>query len=1323
MRILYTFCKGAIIFLGVFLFLMLPAKAQTQQTQETPAQLPGDTAAARQKAMNLLHKNLQVSGLNQATLDSYEVTDSYFDKKSGTFLVYLQQAYLGVPVYNVIGVYIFRNDSLIGKKADFIPRIATRVEARSVAGGNSGVSITGASGAGGGPGPRVTFAVNAVQAIRFAAGHLHIPFIQEPRMIQKDDVRQRFVYRSTGISKRNIGSDLVWLPVNEGKQVRLSWNVRIVSPDGNGDWLVRIDAQTGEVLGKSSLVVSERAGGECVDAPGNEAAIMGMGTGTKGDENLGKGEGNVPPAPPAVSSASYRVYPFPLESANYGPRALDLNPWLKAGAGNDAISIGWHFDNTTNFDYTRGNNVWAQQDIDGTSNTTGFADTSITNSPGLTFDRNIDPSASPTTYSNIRAAMDNLFYWNNIMHDISYQYGFDEAAGNFQESNQGRGGLGGDYVNAFAEDGASINNSDFSTPPDGENPKMRMFQWNTATGSAFHVNSPSPLVADYQVSVGSISIQSQLTTTGPVTADIVLANDIAASTHQGCAVGGFSNAASLVDRIVLIDRGGGCSLVAKIKAAQNAGAIAVIIVNNVTGAPTAIGAKPADTTIRIPSVMISLTDGTTLKNNLTGLNGTLSAVGVNRDGSLDNGVIAHEYTHGISNRLTGGPSHTDCLNDLEQMGEGWSDYLALMVTTNWSTATASDGPRPRPIGTYVFNQTTAQKGIRTYPYSTDLTVNPWNYSNLAGIANSEPHTVGEIWCGAIWDMTWNIIQQEGIDPDIYHGNKGNNIALQLVIEGMKYQPCDPGFLDGRDAILKADSILYNYAHKCAIWNAFSRRGMGKSAKQGSVNSTTDQTAATDLPQGLGIVQTVDKTNLVQGDHITYTIKAYCDCTPLSGVRIVDTLSRNLTYVSSPGGSYTAPYVHFDGLNFAAGEVRTFTVQASVAGSYTAQNILINDTRDPASYSWTPAVTNGSTNFVASTARSHSPANSWFAADKSTTTDFTLTSGDLLLDSISTLSFWHWYETDATWDGGVVELSTNGGSSWQDLGSYMAQNGYNNTIDPSNNGIGSRKAFSGSSGGGFVQTIIPLTGFAGMIGRIRFRFASDNVASDDPSRDEGWYIDDISLRTEKGAISLTSAFTSTGTLLSGSNTISTFSSVPLPVHFLSFDARNQNKTALLHWTVNGELHVDKYVIERSADGMNFTAIGEVSGNPSGAAAADYFFPDNQPLEGKNFYRIVEKDIDGKSTISVTKLLQFTASGMLIRLSPVPTYNHLVQMEIETSGDQTLSACLINTMGATIKVYRVKKGMNQLNLENFSKGIYFLRIQTSDKNSEIRKIVIQ
>jgi hypothetical protein len=273
----------------------------------------------------------------------------------------------------------------------------------------------------------------------------------------------------------------------------------------------------------------------------------------------------------------------------------------------------------------------------------------------------------------------------------------------------------------------------------------------------------------------------------------------------------------------------------------------------------------SDNTITIPAVMVSFETGDSIKQLLgasIAVNITLTG-GVALDGDLDNGVISHEYTHGISNRLTGGPNNVSCLGNKEQMGEGWSDYMGLMVTTNWSAATVNDGPKARPIGTYVLGQATNGPGIRYYPYSTNFSVNPWTYDSMKlsnrfsnNILNYDPHVVGEVWCNMLWEMTWEITKQVGsINTNIYNaaGTGGNSIALQLVIQGMKLQPCSPGFVDGRNAILKADTILYGASHAASIWKAFARRGLGYNASEASTNNIKDGTADYSLPPSGSIV--------------------------------------------------------------------------------------------------------------------------------------------------------------------------------------------------------------------------------------------------------------------------------------------------------------------------------------------------------------------------------------------------------------------------------------------------------------------------------------
>ncbi|MBK9193758.1 MAG: M36 family metallopeptidase [Flavobacteriales bacterium] len=91
------------------------------------------------------------------------------------------------------------------------------------------------------------------------------------------------------------------------------------------------------------------------------------------------------------------------------------------------------------------------------------------------------------------------------------------------------------------------------------------------------------------------------------------------------------------------------------------------------------------------------------------------------------------------------------------------------------------------------------------------------------------------------------IAQYGFNADLYNGNGGNNIALQLVIDGMKYTPSSPGFVDARDAILLADQITYGGAHQNLIWTVFAARGLGFSASQGNPYWRFDQVEAFDLP--------------------------------------------------------------------------------------------------------------------------------------------------------------------------------------------------------------------------------------------------------------------------------------------------------------------------------------------------------------------------------------------------------------------------------------------------------------------------------------------
>jgi Zn-dependent metalloprotease len=124
-----------------------------------------------------------------------------------------------------------------------------------------------------------------------------------------------------------------------------------------------------------------------------------------------------------------------------------------------------------------GNNAHAYLDRDNNNSSDGGG-TAVTDGNFLATHF---PGQEPTTSDNQDVAVQNLFYLNNRIHDDLYGHGFVESTRNFQENNFGLGGIGGDSVNAEAQDGGSTNNANFATPSDGSNPRMQMYLWTTTS--------------------------------------------------------------------------------------------------------------------------------------------------------------------------------------------------------------------------------------------------------------------------------------------------------------------------------------------------------------------------------------------------------------------------------------------------------------------------------------------------------------------------------------------------------------------------------------------------------------------------------------------------------------------------------------------------------------------------------------------------------------------------------------------------------------------------------------------------------------------------
>lgn len=752
-----------------------------------------------------LNQNQSKYRLVPNDIEDLYVNKEYFSKSTKINHVYVNQRYQGIEIQNAISSVAIRDNAVFYYANNLIGNISQKVNTIS---------------------PQIS----AQRAIENVVAQLNLGSLQDLQLISGNN--KEFLFTNGNVSKVNIPVKLVYT-LTEQDELKLSWDLSIHTKGGDNWWSVRVDAISGVILDKGDWVVS------CNFGDGNHANHANNSNhDVVVQENFSLFKTNA-----FVEDGShYNVYAFPTEAPSFGDRTL-----LSSPADDNASPFGWQDTNGiagAEYTITRGNNVYAYED----SGDNDVPGASPDGTASLNFDFPLNFNQEPVGYQD--ASLTNLFYVNNVMHDVYYQYGFDEASGNFQENNYSNGGLGGDSVDAEGQDGGGLNNANFGTPPDGQNPYMQMYLWApTITGyptNLVTVNNSS-VMGGYQAANPATAAPNNITGIGttPVTADLMLVDDGTALPTEGC-----NPIASVAGKIAVIRRGT-CPFVDKIQNAQDAGAVGVIVVNhnNPTNDPAYVQyismAGTTNPVFTIPSVFMNYEYGELLiaAMETETLNVTLQAPAYYRDGSLDNGVIAHEYGHGISNRLTGGPSAAGCLQNAEQMGEGWSDWFGLMLTIQ----PGAQPEDPRTVGTYDAGQSPNGPGFRPAPYSTDFAINDFTYVDTNNTALTAPHGVGFVWATMIWDLSWAYIEKYGFDPDVYYGTGGNNKAMQIVMDGLKLQACSPGFVTGRDAILAADMALTGGEDQCMIWEVFARRGLGYDASEGSTYSRTDQVESFTMP--------------------------------------------------------------------------------------------------------------------------------------------------------------------------------------------------------------------------------------------------------------------------------------------------------------------------------------------------------------------------------------------------------------------------------------------------------------------------------------------
>ncbi len=1041
---------------------------------------PVGATDALQVALDYLHAQQRPYSLSNQDFDDLIVKTNYRSLNNGIHHLVLRQQHGGIELFNGDAqINVSEQGTVLNAHINWLPSLAKAVNT-------------------------ISPEISAEQALRIVAQHLRLtPTEAFTVLSSRQSLDQYQVFNAAGISLADIPVHLLYQ--TEQQQARLTWAVSIQTPDHQHWWQLRVDTVTGKIIGKN----------DWVSGNGNYFVFP------------------LPMVSPEDKLAYQKMMTNPINGNGTVIETMEQGTPLARRVQNVLLPspFAWHdTDGVFGAEYqdTRGNNVFAQADP------TGKEDPLIRAEGGmnLLFDAPFAPTLPADQGHNHQAATGNVFYWGNMLHDILYRYGFDEAAGNFQLNNYMRGGANNDPVLADVHDGALSNHATFATPPDGQSPRMQLGLWNTTWPPKDSAFDNMLIIHEYAHGVISRltggAANSHCLTEGEGLAEgwadwLALAlttkkDDLGATPrgfgryllNQPMEGRGMRIAPYSTD---MAKNAYTYSHLAQLENPYDSGFLwATVLWDMYWALITEYGFEP--------HWQLEYNWKNRQAGNQRALQGVIDGLKLQpcqpsftaaRDAILLADVVDNQSKNQcllwtvFARRGLGYSANAHNPHDLFDGAEAFDlppvCRKELLLTPESDSPVVQSGDDLRYQVHIKNNTTQLQENVQI---SETLAKDTTYIQGSSNCSVSEKDGVltfmlGDMAVGAEKTCEFKVSIAEGIGGTLYFSDPVNAVTAWA-----------------------ADKTVYDANHWTydAAVNTWSIDDKAGAAERALV---MQQPVVLGENAYLTFLHDFDTENGFDGGVVELSRDG-----GLYWQDVGDLITENgyNQTISTGYGSAIAGQRSFSGLQIKplasrldlsrfAGETVllrfNMATDASISQAHWRLRRINLVSNAPAAWHIDHGAGDVSWSLAA-----HEGRSAWFASNMATASDQYLTLNQavrLLKKPAPTLRFWHHIDSEAGFDGGVVELSNDGGQTWQDIGHKATKNGYNRRISSRHNSaLAGRVAFSGYNAG-FQETVIDLSAFAGQQVKIRFRFASDNSEAGN-----GWFVDDIELSSEASVVS-------------------------------------------------------------------------------------------------------------------------------------------------------------------------------------------------------------